>query len=38
MFDGNLKSCAKRIRLITDDCLYDRKPLYKVRILFIHAL
>ena len=38
MFDEKEKSCAERIRLVTDDCLYDRKPLYKVRILFIHVL
>ena len=31
MFDKKQNSCAKRIYLITDDGLYDRKAFYKVK-------
>ena len=36
MFDQKQKSCVKRIHLVTDDGLYDRKAFYKVKIVFIH--
>ena len=33
------KSCVKRIHLVTDDGLFDRKAFYKVKIVsFIHPL
>ena len=38
MFDKKQKSCIKRIHLVTDDGLYDRKAFYKVEIVFIHPL
>ena len=38
MFDKKQKSCVKRIYLVTDDCLNDRKALYQVKIVFIHPL
>ena len=38
MFDKKQKSCIKRIHLVTDDGLYDRKAFYKVEIVFIHSL
>ena len=38
MFDKKQKSCVKRIHLVTDDGLYDRKAFYKVKIVFIHPL
>ena len=28
------KSCAKRIHLVTDDGLYDRKAFYTLKIVF----
>ena len=39
MFDKKQKSCVKRIHLVTDDGLCDRKALYTVKIAFlIHPL
>ena len=38
MFDKKQKSCVKRIHLVTDDGLYDRKAFYKVKIVFVHPL
>ena len=38
MFDKKQKSCIKRIHLVTDDGLYDRKVIYKIEIIFIHPL
>ena len=38
MLDKKQKSCIKRIHLVTDDSLYDRKAFYKVEIVFIHPL
>ena len=35
MFDKKQKCCVKRIHLVTDDCLYDRKAFYEVKIAFI---
>ena len=29
------KKCTKRIHLVTDDGLFDRKAFYKVEIVFI---
>ena len=37
-FDIKQKRCIKRIHLVTDDGLYDRKAFYKVEIVFIHPL
>ena len=34
MFDKKQKNCVKRIHLVTDDGLYDRKAFYKVKIVF----
>ena len=34
MSDKKQKSCVKRIHLVTDDGLYDRKAFYKVKIAF----
>ena len=34
MFDKNQNSCVKRIHLVTDDSLYDRKAFYTVKIVF----
>ena len=34
MFDKKQKSCVKRIHLVTDDGLYDRKAFYTVKIVF----
>ena len=34
MFDKKQKSCVKRIHLVTDDGLYDRKAFYTVKTLF----
>ena len=34
MFDKKQKSCVKRIYLVTDDGLYDRKVFYTVKIVF----
>ena len=34
MFDKKQKSCVKRIHLVTDDGLYDRKAFYTVKIDF----
>ena len=36
MFDKKQESCVKRIHLVTDYHLYDRKAFYKVKIVFIH--
>ena len=36
MFDKKQKSLIKRIHLVPDDGLYDRKAFYKVEIVFIH--
>ena len=39
MFNKKQKSCAKRIHLVTDDGLYDRKAFYTLKIVFfIHPL
>ena len=32
MFDKKQKSCVKRIHLVTDDGLYERKSFYPVEI------
>ena len=34
MFDKKQKSCVKRIHLVTNDGLYDRKAFYKVETIF----
>ena len=34
MFEKKQKSCVKRIPLVTDDALYDRKAFYTVKIVF----
>ena len=34
MFDKKQKSCVKRIYLVTDDGLCDRKAFYQVKIVF----
>ena len=34
MFDKKQKICVKRIHLVTDDSLYDRKAFYTVKIVF----
>ena len=34
MFDKKQKSCVKRIHLVPDDGLYDRKAFYTVKIVF----
>ena len=34
MFDKNKKLLVKRIHLVTDDGLYDRKAFYTVKIVF----
>ena len=34
MFDKKQKSCVKRIHLVTDDGLYDRKAFYTVKTVF----
>ena len=34
IFDRKQKSCVKRIDLVTDDGLYDRKAFYKVKMIF----
>ena len=34
MFDKKQKSCVKRIHLVTDDGLYDRKAFYEGKIGF----
>ena len=34
MFDEKQKSCVKRIHLVTDYGLYDRKASYRVEIAF----
>ena len=34
MFDKKQKSCVKRIHLVTDDCLYNRKASYTVKNAF----
>ena len=34
MFDRKQKRCVKRIDLVTDDGLYDRKAFYKVKMIF----
>ena len=38
MFDKKQKSCKKRIHLVTDDVLHNRKAFYKVEIVFIYPL
>ena len=38
MFDKRQKSCVKRIQLVTDDGLYDRKTFYTVKLFFLHPL
>ena len=34
MFDKKQKTCVKRIHLVTDHGLYDRKAFYTVKIVF----
>ena len=34
MFDKKQKSCVRRIHLLTDDGLYDRKAFYTVKTVF----
>ena len=34
MFDKKQKRCVKRIHLVTDHGLYDRKAFYTVKIVF----
>ena len=34
MFDKKQKSCVKRIRLVTDNGLYDSEAFYTVNIAF----
>ena len=34
MLDKKQKSCVKRIDLVTDDGLFDRKAFYTVKIVF----
>ena len=34
MFDKKQKSCVKRIHVVTDDGLYDRKAFYTVKFVF----
>ena len=34
MFDKKQNSCVKRIHLVTDNGLYDRKVFYTVKIVF----
>ena len=34
MFDNKQKSCVKRIHLVIDDGLYNRKAFYKLKIVF----
>ena len=34
MFDKKQKSCVKRIHLVTDGGLYERKAFHKVKIVF----
>ena len=34
MFDKKQKSCVKRIHLVTDDGIYDRKVFYTVKFDF----
>ena len=34
MFDKKQSSCVKRIYLVTDEGLYDRKALYKAKNCF----
>ena len=36
--DKKQKGCVKRIHLVTDDGLFDRKAFYNVKIVFIHPL
>ena len=38
MPDKKQKSCVKRIHLVTDDGLYNRKAFYTVKMFFIHPL
>ena len=38
IFDKKQKSCVKRIHLVTDVGLYNRKVFCKVKILFIHPV
>ena len=37
MFDKKQKRWVKRIHLVTDDGLYDRKSFSRVKIVFIHS-
>ena len=38
MFDKKKqKSCVKRIHLVTDNGLYDRKAFYKVKIVLFYS-
>ena len=34
MFDKKQKKCVKRIHLVTDNGLYDRKAFYTVKVVF----
>ena len=38
MFDKKQKSCVKRIHLVTDDSIYNRKAFYTVKIVFLFIL
>ena len=39
MFDQKQKGYVKRIHLVTDDCLHDRKAFYEVKLfLFTHSI
>ena len=38
MFDKKPKSCVKRIHLVTDVGLYDRKAFYTVKIVVIFII
>ena len=38
MFDEEQKSYVKRIHLVTDDRLYDRKAFYTVKIVFYSSM
>ena len=38
MFDKKQKSCVKRIHLVTDNGLYDRKAFYKVKNVYSSSM
>ena len=37
MFDRMQRICVKRIHLVTDDCLYDQKASYIVKVFFLFS-